>query len=44
MSNEQILILVYSLILVLLLFLSMFFSSSDMVYGSVNLNKLERFK
>ena len=42
MSNEQILILVYSLILVLLLFLSMFFSSSDMVYGSVNLNKLER--
>lgn len=42
MSNEQILILVYSLILVLLLFLSMFFSSSDMVYGSVNINRLER--
>ncbi len=42
MSNEQILILVYSLILVVLLFLSMFFSSSDMVYGSVNINKLER--
>ena len=42
MSKEMILVFVYSLILVVLLFLSMFFSSSDMVYGSVNLTKLER--
>ena len=42
MNKEQILIIVYSLVLVILLFLSMFFSSSDMVYGSVNLNKLEK--
>lgn len=44
MNKEIILIFVYSSILVVLLFLSMFFSSSDMVYGSVNLAKLERLK
>lgn len=36
------LIVVYSLILVLLLFLSMIFSSSDMAFGSASLIKLEK--
>ena len=42
MNKELILVFVYSIILIVLLFLSMFFSSSDMVYGSVNLAKLEK--
>lgn len=37
------LIIVYSVALVFLLFLSMIFSSSDMAYGSVNLTKLENY-
>ena len=42
MSSQELMIIVYSLLLFVLLILSMFFSSSDMVYGSVNLARLER--
>lgn len=41
MSGDIILTIVYSIVLVILLGLSFFFSSSDMVYGSVPLFKLE---
>ncbi|MBP5694159.1 MAG: HlyC/CorC family transporter [Bacilli bacterium] len=40
MNTQQVLILVYSISLVILLFLSFVFSNSDMAYGSVNLSKL----
>ena len=40
----MILIIVYSVALVILLFLSMFFSSSDMAYGSASLTRLEKMK
>lgn len=40
----MILIIVYSVALVALLFLSMFFSSSDMAYGSASLTRLEKMK
>lgn len=40
MSTQQVLIIVYSIVLVVLLFLSFIFSNSDMAYGSVNLAKL----
>ncbi len=42
MSNREILIIVYSVSLVILLFLSFFFSSSDMAYGSVDILRFER--
>ena len=41
MTENQIMIIVYSVALLILLCLSFFFSSSDMVYGSVPLYKLE---
>ena len=44
MNSREILIIVYSIVLVLLLFLSFFFSSSDMAYGSVDLLRFEREK
>ncbi|MBQ9266345.1 MAG: HlyC/CorC family transporter [Bacilli bacterium] len=40
MSKQQVLVLIYSIVLVILLFLSFIFSNSDMAYGSVNLSKL----
>ena len=39
--NELTLILIYSVVLILLLFLSFIFSSADMAYGSSNLTKIE---
>lgn len=39
--NELTLILIYSGVLIVLLFLSFIFSSADMTYGSASLTKLE---
>ncbi len=44
MNSREILIIVYSISLILLLFLSFFFSSSDMAYGSVDILRFEREK
>ena len=39
--SRQVLIIIYSILLVILLFLSIIFSSSDMAYGSSSLTRLE---
>ena len=39
--SRQVLIIIYSILLVILLFLSIIFSSSDMAYGSASLTRLE---
>ena len=39
--SRQVLIIIYSMLLVILLFLSIIFSSSDMAYGSTSLTRLE---
>lgn len=39
--SRQVLIIIYSILLVILLFLSIIFSSSDMAYGSASLIRLE---
>lgn len=42
MPNNSILIIVYSIALIVLLFLSFFFSSSDMAYGSTDILRYDR--
>ena len=39
--SRELLIVIYSVLLVILIFLSMIFSSSDMAYGSASLSRLE---
>ena len=39
--SKEILIIIYSVVLILMLFLSFFFSSSDMAYGSVDIIRFE---
>ena len=42
MSKEMILVIVYSFVLVIFFFLSFYFSSSDMAYGSVDILRFDR--
>lgn len=44
MNNPSLMIIVYSIALILLLFLSFFFSSSDMAYGSIDMVRFDREK
>ena len=44
MNNPSLMIIVYSIALILLLFLSFFFSSSDMAYGSIDIVRFDREK
>lgn len=37
-------VIIYSIVILIMIFLSMFFSSADMAYGSVSLTRLEKYK